>query len=268
MSGMPLIALASIKASPGVTTTSLALAAAWPVRRRLLIEADPSGGDLGPWLGVPPVPGLTSLAAAARHDHRQALIWQHAQELPGGLHAVVAPAGAGQAAVCLATLAGTGVLAPFTRGPAVAVADCGRLDPGSPAMAVAAQASVTLLLVRPRVSELSHLAPRITGLINAGLRLGVLLAPADRRPPAEAVYGAREIAATLHIPVHASLPDDTRTATGLIASRGALTAGKAPLARAAAGLAAALDADTRPPQLPGPPTGTAPPEVTAGERAV
>jgi Mrp family chromosome partitioning ATPase len=267
---MPLVALASMKASPGVTTTALALAAAWPVRprRRLLIEADPSGGDLGPWLGVPPVPGLTSLAAAARHDHRQGLIWQHAQELAGGLHVVVAPTGAGQAAVCLATLAGTGVLAPFTRGPAVAVADCGRLDPGSPAMDVAAQATVTLLLVRPQVSELSHLAPRITELINAGLRLGVLLAPAGRRPPAEAVYGAREIAATLRIPVHASLPGDIRTAAGLIASRGALPAGKPPLAQAAAGLAAVLDADTRPPQLPSPPAGTTTPEVTASERAV
>jgi hypothetical protein len=261
---MPLVALASVKASPGVTTTALAIAAAWPARRRLLIEADPSGGDLGPWLGVPPVPGLTTLAAAARHDHGQGLVWQHAQELAGGLHVVVAPVGSGQASVCLATLAGTGVLAPFTRGPAVAVADCGRLDAASPAMAVAAQAAVTLLVVRPRVSELSHLAPRISGLIDAGLRLGVLLAPAARRPPAEAVYGASEIATTLHIPVHASLPDDARTVAGLITGRGALPGGKPALAQAAAGLAAALDADTRPPQLPGP----AVPEVTAGERAV
>jgi len=265
---MPLVALASVKASPGVTTTALALAAAWPVRRRLLIEADPSGGDLGPWLAVPPVPGLTSLAAEARHDHGQGLIWQHAQELADGLHVVIAPAGAGQAAVCLSTLAGTGVLAPFTRGPGVAVADCGRLDPASPAMAVAAQATVTLLLVRPRVSELSHLAPRITGLINAGLRLGLLLAPLCRRTNPEANYGAREIAATLDIPVHVSLPDDARTATGLIASRGALPAGKPALAQTAAALAAALDADTRPPQLPGLSGGPATSEVIAGERPV
>ena len=54
---MPLIALASVKGSPGVTTTCLALAAAWPARRRLVIEADPAGGDLGPWLGLPRAPG-------------------------------------------------------------------------------------------------------------------------------------------------------------------------------------------------------------------
>jgi hypothetical protein len=247
---VPLIALASVKASPGVTTTALALAAAWPARRRLLIETDPSGGDLGPCLGVPPVPGLTSLAAAARHDRRHALIWHHAQELAGGLHLSVAPAGAGQAVACLATLAGTGVLDPFTAGPAVAVADCGRLDPASPALAIAAQASVTLLLVRPCVSELAHLAPRITGLLNAGLRLGLLLAPA--RPADGPAYRAQEITATLHIPVQAHIPDDPRTAAALIASRGALPTRKPPLAQTAASLAAALDADSRPPQLPGP----------------
>ena len=53
---MPLIALASVKGSPGVTTTCLVLAAAWPGQRRLIIEADPAGGDLGPWLGLPPAP--------------------------------------------------------------------------------------------------------------------------------------------------------------------------------------------------------------------
>ena len=47
---MPLIALASVKSSPGVTTTALALASVWRTApRRLLVEADPSGGDLGLW---------------------------------------------------------------------------------------------------------------------------------------------------------------------------------------------------------------------------
>ena len=46
---MSLICLASAKGSPGVTTTALALAAAAPTdggRRKLLLEADPSGGTL------------------------------------------------------------------------------------------------------------------------------------------------------------------------------------------------------------------------------
>src|SRR5215217_7772269 len=40
-----LIAIASMKGSPGATSTSLALAAMWP-RPVVLVEADPSGGDL------------------------------------------------------------------------------------------------------------------------------------------------------------------------------------------------------------------------------
>jgi MinD-like ATPase involved in chromosome partitioning or flagellar assembly len=106
VSGVALIAVASVKASPGVTTAALALAAAWPAPRRLVIEADPSGGDLGAWLGLAPAPGLASLAAAIRHDHSPGAAWRHAQALgASGVSVVVAPAGAEQAAACLATVA-------------------------------------------------------------------------------------------------------------------------------------------------------------------
>jgi hypothetical protein len=66
-----LIALASVKGAPGVTSTALALAAAWP-RPVVLLEADPAGGDLayrcraahgGP---VSANRGLLRLAAAVR----------------------------------------------------------------------------------------------------------------------------------------------------------------------------------------------------------
>jgi hypothetical protein len=190
VSAVPLIALASLKGSPGVTTTCLALAAAWPAPRRLVIEADPAGGDLGAWLGLPPAPGLTGLAAAARHDHSSDVAWQHACELGGGLHLVIAPAGAEQAGACLAALAHSAdtIFTSLAAGPEVAVADCGRLDPASPALAIAAQADITLLMVRPRVSDLSHLALRADGLARAGARLALLLAPDAGRGPAEASY--------------------------------------------------------------------------------
>lgn len=240
---MPLIAIASVKASPGVTTTALALAAVWPARRRLLIEADPSGGDLGPWLGLPPSPGLAGVAADVRHDQSRGVIWRHAQELAGGVHAVVAPAGAEQAAACLTTVAGTTIFVPFAAEPAVAVADCGRLDPGSPAFAVAAQAGITLLLARPRVSELSHLAPRVAALTQAGLRLGLLLAPDTGRAPAGPAYSAAEIAVTLRVPVYPQLPDDPGGAAHVVRHWGQFRARKRlPLARSAASLAACLTA--------------------------
>ena len=274
---MPLIALASVKGSPGVTTTCLALAAAWPGQRRLVIEADPAGGDLGPWLGLPPAPGLTGLAAAARHDHGSDVAWQHACELAGGLNLVIAPAGAEQSAACLAALAGNAgsIFASLAAGPETVIADCGRLDPGSPALAIAAQAEVTLLMVRPRVSELSHLALRADGLSRAGARLALLLAPDAGRGPAEAIYPAEEIASTLAIPVQASIPADPRGAADLIRYRGELgKIRRLPLARAAASLAAALAAGPgqhppSPAAAPGPAPVSVhhPAEVTAGDTA-
>ena len=59
--------------------------------------------------------------------------------------------------------------------PDTVIADCGRLDPGSPALAIAARAQVTVLMVRPRVSELSHLALRAGALSRGGARLALLL---------------------------------------------------------------------------------------------
>ena len=107
---MPLIALASVKSSPGVTTTALALASMWKTApRRLLLEADPGGGDLGLWLGLPADSGLAGLAAAARHGHEAGLAWRHARELAGGTHLVAAPAGAEQAAACVAALSAAGL---------------------------------------------------------------------------------------------------------------------------------------------------------------
>jgi hypothetical protein len=273
---MPVIALASVKSSPGVTMTALALAAAWPAQGRLLLEADPCGGDLGPWLGLPPAPGLVGLAAAARHDHDGGTIWDHAQQVADGLHVVVAPVGAEQASACLVTLTSTTMASLAAGESALVIADCGRLDPGSPALGIAAQADLTLLMVRPQVSELSHLAPRIAGLSRAGLRLGLLLAPATGHIPAEPAYSPQEITATLDLSVHASIPADARTAAQLIASRGSPgnAARRRPLLRAVAALAAALDGQAgqelsaRPPSesMPLAHEGLPAGEVTAGDQ--
>ena len=238
---MPLIALASVKGSPGVTTTCLALAVVWPgPSPRLLIEADPAGGDLGPRLGLAG-PGLATLAAAARHDHGRGLAWQHARQLPGGLHLITAPSGAEQAAACLTALAGSQVLAALGAAPQLVIADCGRLDPGSPALPIAACAQLTVLMTHPSVSGLSHLALRTQALSAAGIRLALLLAPAPGHGGG-AGYRAGEIAATLGIPVLACVPADPRGAAALASPGGGGLdrVRRLPLGRAAATLAAAL----------------------------
>ncbi|MEL6986164.1 MAG: carbon monoxide dehydrogenase maturation protein, partial [Actinomycetota bacterium] len=66
---MTLICLASQKGSPGASAAALALAAAFKPgegRRKLLLEADLSGGALAIRYRLPTEPGLVTLAAAAR----------------------------------------------------------------------------------------------------------------------------------------------------------------------------------------------------------
>lgn len=52
-----LIALGSVKASPGVTVSTLALAAFRPGAAGVVIEADPAGGDVKAWRTLPGEPG-------------------------------------------------------------------------------------------------------------------------------------------------------------------------------------------------------------------
>ncbi|HSS91257.1 MAG TPA: hypothetical protein VLL69_18210, partial [Streptosporangiaceae bacterium] len=72
---MALVAVASDKGAPGVTTASVVLAAVWP-RPVLLAECDPAGGDLryrfraADGGGLDPGRGLLSLAVAARRGLR------------------------------------------------------------------------------------------------------------------------------------------------------------------------------------------------------
>ena len=270
---MPLIALASVKSSPGVTTAALALASMWKTaERRLLLEADPGGGDLGLWLGLPADSGLAGLAAAARHGHEEGLAWRHARELAGGTYLVTAPAGAEQAAACVAALSAAGLPRELAAADEPVLADCGRLYPGSPALAVAAAAALTVLVVRPRVSELAHLEPRVRGLEQAGLRLVVILAADDRRAPSEPSYPAEEIAGVLGIPVQGPLPADPRAVEQLCRRAGDPgPARRLPLLREAAAAARALETVLgRPPAAPAHAQGPQDRderEVSAGDRS-
>ena len=66
---MAIITLVSASGSPGVTTTALGLASAWP-RPVLLVEADPTGGSAllaGYWRGQLDHVGLLDLVLAERH---------------------------------------------------------------------------------------------------------------------------------------------------------------------------------------------------------
>jgi hypothetical protein len=160
-----LIAVVSFKGSPGVTTFSVALAARWPGPvRPVLVEADPSGGDIATRFCLPSSPGLLSFAAAARGSADPGLLWQHTQALPGGLLAVTAPPDAdltGGALLTLGSSAAGLIRAGADRPGVVVIADCGRVDHASAAMSIVRAADVLVLLTGAHADDLAHLARRL-----------------------------------------------------------------------------------------------------------
>jgi len=238
-----LLCLASVKGSPGVTTTALAVAARWPGSwQRVLVEADPAGGDLAARYGLLLTPGLVSLAAAARRSTDADLVFEHAQQLPGGLPVVAGPARPDQARAALAAVCGAdgqaGVLGGFTgRGDVVAIVDCGRLDHDPVTTGVIAAADQLLLVAHPRADVLAHLAARAAEVAAGPAHTRLLLVGAG--------YPASEVAREVGLSVLAGVPHDPRTAAALSGHAVARPRVRSRLARTAARIATELASDPR-----------------------
>ncbi|QFU86714.1 carbon monoxide dehydrogenase maturation protein [Amycolatopsis sp. YIM 10] len=213
-----LIALCSVKGSPGVTTVAVALAVKWPQAestRRLVAEVDPAGGDLAMRFGLPVTPGLVSLAAAARRTHDPAVAWGHTQPLLSDVRVLLAPPGGTHARAALSTLAtapGGPLLPAVARDPAVVVlADCGRVDPGSPAEVIARRADALVLVTGTLGDDLAHTAARLGELARWTPRPGLLLT-GDGYPTAD-------VERELGIPAIGRFPHDPAAAATLSGHR-------------------------------------------------
>jgi hypothetical protein len=220
---MAYVAFASAKASPGVTTTITALAATWQRDRDLLVaELDPAGGDLGVRFDVATEPGLVTLAAAGRRQLDGPTLLGHTQPLPfagrpgtdgdaeGAVRRVlVGPVAADQAGAALAALRGglPGVLSSLG---ADVLVDCGRLDPGSAAHDVVTEADLLVVVARPVVAEVHHLAARLSGLRPKALSLLLI----GDRP-----YSVAEVADAVGANPLGTLPVDDRAAAALTVGR-------------------------------------------------
>jgi hypothetical protein len=238
-----LIALTSLKGSPGVTTFAVALAANWPVAvRRLVIECDPAGGDLAQRFGLAPSPGLLSLAAVARQQAGPDVVWNHTQTLAGQLPVVAGPDGGPQARAALGTLAAAGSpLCRAAREPGVLVlADCGRMDPGSPAEPLMRQADVLLLVSGTYSDQLAHVAARLHELGRAADRASLVLA--GRGHPTD------EVERELGVPVMTRIPHDPTAARSLTGHAVAGRGRKGGLAQAAVAVAKVLAREAAPVQ--------------------
>lgn len=239
-----LVGLCSVKGSPGVTTTALALAARWPTGDPLVVEADPAGGDLAARHRLPANPGLVSLAAAARRQSTAELLVEHSQRLPGGLHVIPGPVAAEQARAALGVLTTRGMRATraaATSPGAAILVDVGRLDSSSPALPLVRGADSLVVVTRPRADELSHVATML-GDIPKWARVPALLLVGDG-------YSRAEVEHELRVPVMGSVPDDASGAAPLSGRPRGRSPAKSAIGRAAARIAANLVAQTQRPSI-------------------
>lgn len=228
----------------GSTTTTLALAAAWPGGREVVaMELDPSGGDLAAWLDVPQHPGLSSLVASAQ-AHAWPQIAAHVQSPQPGFGVLVAPVRATEAAVVVREAASRVVPTLAALEEVAVLVDCGRVVPQAIPPA-AFQSAVVALVVRQRpmsgpasVARLDRCAEIADVLTAAGVPLIVCVSgpfPYGQGEIAAFISGAAEPVETVE------LPEDPHGAA-VLAGRpsGRRSAGRSRLVRAAGPVAAAL----------------------------
>jgi MinD-like ATPase involved in chromosome partitioning or flagellar assembly len=207
-----LVAFVSAKGSPGVTTSALAIGAAWP-RRAVVVDADPAGGDVAAGLGRgswPAAAGLMELVIDMRTMPIDAALRQRA--LQPAAHCPLALAGFGQPGQA-AGVPWHEIADGFSRvTDADVLVDCGRFAAGDSIASLLRRSDLLVLVTRstlPAVRAAARLAPLLRELILAAAgdpRLSVLVVAPDRP------YSGGEIAQSCEVPLLGELPFDPRTA--------------------------------------------------------
>jgi hypothetical protein len=227
---MTVVALASVRGAPGVTTTALLLASC--LEGALLVEADLSGGVLAVRYGLGREPGLTTLAATSSREPPR--LSDHAQNA-GGVPVLVGP-DAAEASEALWRTAGEAVATMIHDTSGWAVVDAGRLQRLTP---IVRRAALVLLVARPVAEQLvgaTHAVASLGRSIDGNV--AVVLA-------GDGPYRASDVEPTLGSQVVAHLPNDPVTAEHMRdgGGRGARI-GRSRLGRAVAALADQVEDDT------------------------
>ncbi|MFI5733169.1 hypothetical protein ACIA49_23855 [Kribbella sp. NPDC051587] len=177
---MALVALASAKGSPGVTTAGLVLGALWP-RQVLLAECDPSGSDVAIRMTAPggtPLNsdrGLVSLAAASRKGLGDEVILAHSQQLDGGLDVLLGVRSPEQVGGMGGLWHPLGITFNQMQHGDV-LADCGRISATSPQLPVIQSARLIVMVCSATGSSVAHLRERMASLVHhVDAQLGVIV---------------------------------------------------------------------------------------------
>lgn len=167
---MALVTVMSAKGAPGATTTAMLVAALWP-QDTLLVDADPSGGDVA--LRLPRLDGraldrdrgLLSLLPLARRGVTPELVREHTQVALGGQRVLAGLAGPEQSRAVgplWLTLAEA-----FARLPgADVVVDAGQVHSQAPHLALVHRSDALLVVYRPTAWNVLHTRRRLEALAD------------------------------------------------------------------------------------------------------
>ena len=225
-----LISFVSAKHSPGVTCAALSFAAAArELGDVLFAELDPAGGEVAALMVEKKVsfdPGLMSLAASSRRGEPPAeIVMQHAQMLPTGVNAILAPPSAEQAAIALGGV-GMRLSSALAKMPAAVFADCGRWDPRQPSSDRVTGSSLVIVVIRPTVTSIEHARSMLNPLAAMTKKISVILV-------GDKPYGPAEVGEALNVDVLGVLDYDSRSATLLSEGNDFKVVRRTPLTRSA-----------------------------------
>lgn len=173
-----IITLASVRGSPGVTSWSLLLAAAWPsdvAVERAVLEADVAGGIMGARYGWGVDPGVVDLIAhLRRRDGRTFSVADAGRLIADGVWAVPAPEDGDrlrrtwreEAAQLADRLAAD---------PRVWLVDAGRVDASSPCLPFVSSSAMFVLVAGGRPDELVSVRQRLAALLPHCAAQGLLV---------------------------------------------------------------------------------------------
>ena len=130
------------------TTTTVALAAAWPASSEVLIVvADPKGGDLAAWFDVPVLPSLSTVVTSA-FDTGWSDIDRHTRIAASGLRLIPAPPSAAEAQHAVAESVRWMAPALAALRSPIAIVDAGAVPRPSAEHPLVGSAAVTVLVHR------------------------------------------------------------------------------------------------------------------------
>jgi MinD-like ATPase involved in chromosome partitioning or flagellar assembly len=182
------IAMASIKGAPGVTTLACLVGATWPAQRAVMVaEADRGGGDLAARFGLSSKWGWSTFASASRRSPTAVAIAPHLQHLPGGLSVLISPTRSERVEDPGMVEALLSVLPAQLDGPWDVIADLGRITPGRLVAGDWLERSdVVAIVVRGDAPAILHVKERAAAIRQqSGDRVCLVVVGASRHSNAE-----------------------------------------------------------------------------------